>query len=189
MAHSQSDSALTLLPDDRLASTPDSHLLSRIAAGETQLQNLCEIAISAASQSLRIAIALGQCFEQLFRRHEGEFSEWLAGALPKKADGSDFISEETARKYRTLWRKRDQIFPPDDSEPACRSLTEAYIKVGILPEPEESDRDPNNVQSQLRLSYHLPDGDPETWPPAERRAFLTKAEPIVRAYQRAMELA
>ncbi len=168
--------------------TPDSHLLMRISAAQVHIEHLAELAISAASQALRVAIASGQALEILFRRHEGEFAEWLAGAIPKKADGGELLCEKTARRYRTLWKKRDILFPPDGSEPPCRSLTEAYIKLGILPEPEAAEHDPNAVHSAFRLSYSLPSGDPETWAPADRRAFLTKAEPIVEAWNRAREL-
>lgn len=181
-------SALTLIADTVLKDSRDSALVQRLAVGACEVERLTLITITTAAQALRIAIANGQVLDELFRRHDGEFAEWLDGAIAKKDDGTPLVTERTARNWRTLYRKRDALFPPDQSEPACRSLTEAYIKLGILPEPEQTDRDPNTVQSQLRLSYHLPEGDPSNWPAAERRIFLTKAEPLVKAYQRAKEL-
>lgn len=187
MAENLTASALALIPDSALKA-PDSALVSRLSIGAYEVERLTLITVTSAAQALRVAIANGQVLEELFRRHDGEFAEWLEGAIAKKDDGTPLITEKTARNWRILYRKRDAIFPPDESEPACRSLTEAYIKLGILPEPEQTDRDPNTVQSQLRLSYHLPDGDPVTWSPADRRAFLTKAEPLVKAYEAAKAL-
>lgn len=187
MAKTITASPLSLI-SDRDLDMPDSILVQRLAVGACEVERLTQLTVTTAAQALRIAIANGQVLEKLFTRHDGEFAEWLEGAMAKKPDGDPLITERTARNWRTLYRKRDALFPPDESEPACRSLTEAYIKIGILPEPEQSDRDPHTVQSQLRLSYHLPDGDPSTWPAADRRIFLTKAEPIVRAYEAAKAL-
>ncbi len=176
---------LTLLDDKELSKAPDSHLLARVAAGEPQVQHLVAIITSAGSQAIHIAVSMGQCLEVLFKRHEGEFTEWLSMAFPLKPDGSDYISDDTARRYRTLWRKRDLVFPPDGSPPTCRNLTEAFIKVGAIPEPDENTRDPHQLPPPFRLSFHLPEGDPSNWAPAVRRDFLTRAEPVAKAYEAA----
>jgi hypothetical protein len=183
----QSDTSSSLIEDDALRTTPDSQLIALLNIGGTKVGELRTIAISAAANALHYAVRCGQILEEAFRRHEGEFGEWLAANIAEH-DGAKLISEETARKWRTLWRKRDNLFPPDGREPLARSITEAYIKLGLIPEPLETEPDPHAVKPCFHLTFSTSAQDVEKWPPAERRAFLTKAEPIVEAYNRALEL-
>jgi hypothetical protein len=183
------DSTPSLLEDDALRKAPDKQLVAMLNIGGAKIGELTVIAISAASNALQYAVKCGQILEEAFRRHDGEFADWLACNIAEKADGKKLICEDTARKWRTLWRKRDQLYPPDGGEPLARTITEAYIKLGLIPEPIQTEPDPHAVKPVFHLTFSATVGDVEKWPPAERRAFLTKAEPIVRAYERALELA
>jgi len=168
-----------------LAETPDSKLVERLARGESQIEQLSAWAVSAAEQGMMVAIAQGQILEILFRRHEGEFAKWLS--LQTRADGKPLMSESTALRWRGLWKERDQIFPPDGSEPTCRARTKAYIKLEYLPEPEQSERDPAQSAPAFRVSCKLPTQAPDSLPPAIRREVLTKLEQPAIYYLRCLD--
>ncbi len=146
------------------------------------------IAISAGSHTVRHAIALGQIFEEAFRRFSGEFGKWLTEAVGEDEHGQQRLSEQTARRYRTLWRKRDRIMPADGGVPTCKSITEAYIKCGIIPDPLPGNGS-GEKEHLLRLTFAAPSIPIEQWPPAHVRDFLTKAEPIVELYAKVKEFA
>ena len=180
--------AVGLIEDNQLRTLPSPKLAARLNTIHTQLGGCVTIAVSAAAHAVHHAIALGQVLAEGMRRYEGDFAEWLASAGPSGEDGKPAISESTALRYRTLWAKREKIFPPDGSAPPPRNLYEAYVKVGLLPEPEAGGGDADVVKALFRVTYSLPTTPPETWPPAERRAFLTKVEPLAKLYLQALEL-
>lgn len=171
-----------------LIETPDSQLAASLNGYAAELHQLVGIAAAANRNAVLKAIAMGELLEVLFRRHEGEFAEWLKLNIVQDAEGEPIISDRSARVYRQLWRRRRELFPPDDSAPAPRSIADALRKLGILPDNEEIDQDPGAAKPLFRLVFSLPASDPATWPPLARRDFLTRAEPIVNAYNAAMAL-
>ena len=146
-----------------------------------------QIAISAGASALNYAIHCGQILEEVFRRHQGEMKDWLDMNIAK-VDGKSLIHENTAIKWRHLWKSREILFPADGSEPPVKNLTEAYIKIGILPDRTESDSGEKGGNSLFRMSFSAKEQDISKWPPAEIRAFLTKGEPFFRMYQAAKDL-
>ena len=182
MASPAPTSTLRLLEDDKLLDLPDTQLLDRIRAADPHIAHLRDVAISAGRQCVDVAIAIGQVLEVLFKRHEGEFKEWLALALPKRDDGSDFISYDTALRYRTLWKNRARLLPVDGSSPSHRPLTDAYMKVEILPDPDPIERDPTVSVPCFRLVWTPPTTPPDEIPAIQRRALMTKAEPVALFY-------
>ncbi len=166
-----------------LLETPDSKLAAALNGYAAELGQLVGIAAAANRNAVLKAIAMGELLEVLFRRHEGQFAEWLSLNIIQDENGAPIISDRTARVYRQLWRRRAELFPPDDSNPAPRSIADALRKLGIIPDSEEIEADPAASKPLFRLAFTLPPNDPATWPPLERREFLTKAEPIVRAWQ------
>lgn len=180
---------LTLLADEVVRRMPDSAMGRRIIELNTELLRFQAIAASAGSFTVRHAVALGQLFEEMFRRYEGEFGEWLRCAVGEDLEGRPRLSEDTARRYRTLWKKRDSLFPPDGSEPECKSLTEAYIKVGLIPAPVKSAESPSSVgQPLFKLMYVSQADAMATWPKSELQALLDRTEPIVRDRERARSI-
>lgn len=179
---------LALIEDDKIRALPDSDLARRVVEINTGFEHFQAIAASAASLTVRHAIALGQIFAEAFRRHEGEFADWLSCAVGENAEGKPRICEKTALRYRTLWHKRDRLFPADGSEPECRTLQEAYIKCGLMPAPLTTDPAPADTAA-FRVSFTLPPLAPEQWAPADRRAFLEKTEPIAQLREKLAALA
>lgn len=172
-----------LLAPDRIREIPDTELGRLVLELNTSLRQAHAIAMSAGSMTVRYAVAMGQIFQEAFRRHQGEFGEWLRAAVGEDPEGNMRISVETARRWRTLYEKRDRLFPVGEEAPECRTMTEAYIKVGLLPAPAP-DEHPNAGQKIFRLTFTAPAVSPEEMPAADRREFMVKAEPIVQLYEK-----
>jgi hypothetical protein len=176
--------AVTIVETDKLREQPDSQLAARINELNTALEGCQQIAIAACAHTVHHAVALGQVLEEGMRRHAGEFKEWLKSTVARDEDGKPRLSYDTALRYRTLWKKRDLIFPPDGGEPAARNLTEAYIKCGLLPEPESGESG-EKQETFFRLSFVAPATPIEEWPPGEVKAFLERTRPIEELRERA----
>ncbi len=180
--------AVAPLGDDEIRNPPEQALNDRLRSLHGNLKSAVALAVTAGMNSLCYAIAIGQIFHEAFRRHEGSFAAWLAFAVGEDAEGRPALSEQTARRWRTLWLKRDLIFPADGSQPTCRNLQEAYIKVGIMPAPQPIENATSTAPA-FRLTWSTPAADIATWSPADRTAYLTKAEPIGRLYEQAKAIA
>ncbi len=165
---------------------PDSQLAARINTQNFALVERVQIAATAASQAVWLAILIGQACEIAMARHEGDFGTWLKSVVAHDPEGNPLLSESTARKYRMLYRKRDLLFPADGSAPPPRNISEAYVKIGLMPEPEASERDEKSVRPLFRVNYTLPDVPAEKWPAAEKRAFLERTQPIVDLREKLM---
>jgi hypothetical protein len=181
--------AVALMPDEALRKLPHEQLKAKIHTIHAQLGGCVQIAVAANSAAIYHAVALGQVLAEAMHRYEGEFEEWLDSIVERDAEGKPALSVTTARRYRTLYEKRFKIFPVDGSEPPPRNLVEAYIKAGILPEPQPGEADPHAIKPLFRLTFALPTVPPEDWPPAERRAFLTRTEPLLEMVARVKALA
>lgn len=178
---------LALFADKQLRDLPDSAILTRCIEINTGLLYHQAISASAGNSTVQHACALGQLFSEMFRRHDGEFADWLQ-SLGEDSEGRPRICEQTALRYRTLWAKRDQLFPPDGSPPTCKSLTEAYIKVGLIPAPKPTEKGTISG-SPFRISFSPPKTPPEEWAPADRQAFLKATEQIMLIRQKVIALA
>ena len=69
-----------------------------------------------------------------------------------------------------------------------KNLTEAYIKLGILPDRIDPETGEKTGNLFFRMSFSAKEQDVSKWPAAEIRAFLTKGEPFFRLYQEAKDL-
>jgi len=176
-AHAPTTTQPSLIADEALRTTPDSQLAARLNELNTGLLGSVQIAVSAGSMSVLFAVAMGQVLEEEMRRHEGEFAQWLETVIARDEEGKPRLSETTALRYRTLWRRRDLIFPVDGSMPTARNLTDAYQKVGILPEPDPA-RGNGKDAPFFRLAFAAPATPISLWPPKEIRAFLHRTEHI-----------
>ena len=105
-----------------------------------------------------------------------------------KVDGKSLICEKTALRWRQLWKGRAVLFPADGAEPPVKNLTEAYIKIGILPDRLNAESGEKGGNSLFRMSFSASEQDVSKWPAAEIRAFLTKGEPFFKMYQAAQSL-
>jgi len=170
--------AVEFLTDEQAENPSESVLNERVARYYHLTLTAVSRAVEIAQVSLLYAMALGQVFDIAFRRHTGEFADWLRAASGEDGEGRSKISTITAFRYRTLYLKRDMLFPKDGSEPTCRTLQEAYIKVGLLPAPQPADV-PDITPPVFRLTFKTPEIPPDQWPPADRRDFLERTQPIV----------
>jgi hypothetical protein len=168
--------------DGSLRDASDQQLAASLNIGAAKVGECVQIAISAGAAALSYAMDCGQILEEVFRRHRGEGQAWVDSYIVGR-DGKPLISERTARNWRTLWKSRDILFPPDGSEPPMKNITEAYIKLGIMPDRTARKSD----DSLFRMSFSVKEQDISKWPPAEIRAFLAKAEPLARMYQAVLE--
>jgi hypothetical protein len=179
---------VALVEDGELRGMPDSALAERLVGLFDGFNKWLAVAGSAVSWTVRHAVAMGQVFSEGFRRHDGEFGDWLRAVVGEDAEGNPRISVDTARRYRTLWAKRDLLFPADGAEPHFRNLSEAYTKVGLLPMPVRDGKSDPMERPLFRLSFTVPEVAPELWPPAERRSFLERTEPIAQLRERLVAL-
>lgn len=187
MAEPTPSHLITLLEDDSLRHMPDSAIGQRLIELNAGLLHFQAIAASSGSLTVRHAVALGQLFEEAIRRHEGGFGEWLEHTTGEDSEGNPRICRMTAFRYRTLWKKRESLFPADGSEPECRSLTEAYIKVGLIPAPQQGSQEDAN-KPLFRLTFSVPKTPIEDWPEADRLTFLQKSEPIAEMRARLLNV-
>jgi hypothetical protein len=171
-----------------LRSATDQQLIASLNIGASRVGECVQIAISAGASALNYAIHCGQILEEVFRRHRGEMKLWLDMNIAK-VDGKSIICEQRAQRWRALWKGRDILFPADGAEPPVKNLTEAYIKVGILPDRAESESGEKGGDLFFRMSFSAKEQDVSKWPAAEIRAFLTKGEPFFRMYQAAKDAA
>lgn len=166
---------------------PESQLTSELNIVAAKIDECVQIAVSAGSAALQYAIRAGQILEEVFRRHQGEMKLWLDMNIAK-VDGKSLICVRRSIMWRQLWKGRAVLFPADGAEPPVKNLTEAYIKIGILPDRTESESGEKGGNSLFRMSFSAKESDISKWPPAEIRAFLTKGEPFFRMYQAAQSL-
>lgn len=106
-----------------------------------------------------------------------------------KVDGVSIISEKQAINWRHLWKSRDILFPAGGEEPPVKNITEAYIKLGILPDRQGIESGEKGGNLMFRMSFSAKEQDVSKWPPAEIRAFLTKGEAFFNMYQSAKRIA
>lgn len=165
------------LADDELRDMPDSQLAARLNELNSTLDMSSNMAVAWGAHSVRVALAEGQVLEAAFKRHQGEFAEWLDSVIARDENGKPRLSLRTAFNYRTLWKKRDKVFPPDGSEPAARTMVEALQKAGIIPEALPSNSD-SGEHPFFRLSFVRPAQPPALWPPSELRDFMERTKPI-----------
>ena len=170
-----------------IRSATDQQLIASLNIGAAKVGECVQIAISAGASALNYAMDCGQILEEIFRRHQGEMRLWLDMNIAK-VDGKSMICEKTATKWRQLWKGREILFPADGSEPPVKNLTEAYIKLGILPDRIDPETGEKTGNLFFRMSFSAKEQDVSKWPAAEIRAFLTKGEPFFRLYQEAKDL-
>ena len=170
-----------------IRNVPDNQLVSSLILGISRVGECVQIAISAGASALNYAIDCGQIFEEVFRRHQGEGQAWVDSYIVGP-DGKPLICVRTMQNWRSLWKNREILFPADGSEPPVKNLTEAYIKIGILPDRIEGETGEKGGNSLFRMSFSAKESDLSKWPAAEIRAFLTKGEPFFRMYQAAKDL-
>ena len=179
--------SLAVIEDDVLRDLPPPQIAARLNSTFAQFTQAQAIAASAGSMTVRAAVAMGQLLEEAFRRFEGDFAAWLAASVPHGEDSEPVISESTARRWRTLWKKRDLLFPPDGGEPTAKTLIEAYEKCGLIPARVPSDA-PKGEAPLYRLQFSPPSVPPEKWPKATLLEFVQQTEPLFLVRQKALAL-
>lgn len=165
------------MTDQAVRDLPLSALVHRAKELNSGLEYHVQLAVEHGAASVGHAIALGQVLEDTARRYKGEWEEWFEAALGSK--GENVICLRTAYRYRALWNKRDKLVPSDGSEPECRSLTDAFIKCGILPAPPPAEKGEPPSPAVFHLVYNHSTTPPEEWSAEERQAYLDKTAPIV----------
>lgn len=152
-------------------------IVARLTGLHSTFEEIRTLAISTATAALIHGVAMGQLLTVAFGRFEGEFETWLETSV-LDTDGKPLMSDETARKYRRLYEKRDAIFPPDESAPACRTLTDAYIKTELLPDRPEGAETMPQPTPFFRINFVHSDIEPGDWPAEKRAEFMAKTAPI-----------
>lgn len=177
----------SLLADKEARALTSDQIVERLTGLHSTFEEIRTLAISTATAALLHGVAMGQLLTVAFGRFEGEFEKWLETTV-LDPEGKPLMSDLTARKYRRLFEKRDSIFPPDDSMPQCRTLTDAYIKTELLPDrPEGAETMPQPIPF-FRLNFVHSDIDPGEWPAEKRAEFMSKTAPIAEMRDKVLAL-
>lgn len=176
-----------LFPEAEIRSLRGTVLSNRAVELHSEVVRLRDVAVSAVRRTIDAAVALGQIFDEAFRRYDGEFRDWLLATYGENAEGRPNFHEQTARRYRTLFNKRDLIYRPDGLDPECRTLTDAMIKCEIIPAAAPVPQPPP-AQTFFRINTHFSEVPPEKWPREIQLAYLQETEPIVKTRDRLTQL-
>lgn len=150
-------------------------LAGRLELAARLLDESSRAAIIAQKHTLKNAIRIGELCEAATVLFPGNYEEWL------EARG---IAKMTAWRWRKCWEHRARLL---DDHPQLKTLTDAYVRLGLMPPPEPDDKprltERPPYQFRLVIDHARPIGQ---WPRIELDDFVRQTARVAELRQQAI---
>lgn len=190
--------------DNETSSQLELSVAEQINSLHKQASEMAESAKGKINEAVALVVECGRLMrEQKKRVGHGEWLPWLSKNCPD-------ITERTAQKYMSLNRKIAAIAPSEESDAAntnygsyfdtakVKTIRQAYIAAGVLPEPSKSDATGKLTPSVVHVKHidalvlwfrKATEHDPvQNWSGMAREALINDLAPLMEIYNELIDL-